>query len=112
MENKDSNKLSCTFCGKGQEDVRKLIAGPSVYICDECVDLCNDIIEEEVKAEDEEVLDVLPSPLEIFKQLDDYVIGQEKAKKTLSVAVLIKFSKFNSSTSVFADVYNILSEGS
>ena len=83
MENKDSNKLSCTFCGKGQEDVRKLIAGPSVYICDECVDLCNDIIEEEVKAEDEEVLDVLPSPLEIFKQLDEYVIGQEKAKKTL-----------------------------
>ena len=87
MENKDSNKLSCTFCGKGQEEVRKLIAGPSVYICDECVDLCNDIIEEEVKADDEEVLDVLPSPLEIFKQLDDYVIGQEKAKKTLSVAV-------------------------
>src|SRR6056300_728657 len=87
MENKDNNKLSCTFCGKGQEEVRKLIAGPSVYICDECVDLCNDIIEEEVKAEDEEVLDVLPSPVEIFKQLDDYVIGQEKAKKTLSVAV-------------------------
>ena len=58
MENKDNNKLSCTFCGKGQEEVRKLIAGPSVYICDECVDLCNDIIEEEVKAEDEEVLDV------------------------------------------------------
>ena len=51
MENKDSNKLSCTFCGKGQEEVRKLIAGPSVYICDECVDLCNYIIEEEVKAE-------------------------------------------------------------
>ena len=67
MENKDNNKLSCTFCGKGQEEVRKLIAGPSVYICDECVDLCNDIIEEEVKAEDEEVLDLLPSPLEIFR---------------------------------------------
>ena len=50
MESKDNNKLSCTFCGKGQEEVRKLIAGPSVYICDECVDLCNDIIEEEVKA--------------------------------------------------------------
>ena len=75
MENKDNNKLSCTFCGKGQEEVRKLIAGPSVYICDECVDLCNDIIEEEVKAEDDEVLDVLPSPLEIFKQLDEYVIA-------------------------------------
>ena len=96
MENKDSNKLSCTFCGKGQEDVRKLIAGPSVYICDECVDLCNDIIEEDVKAEDEEVLDVLPSPLEIFKQLDDYVIGQEKAKKTLSVAVYNHYKRLRS----------------
>ena len=96
MENKDSNKLSCTFCGKGQEDVRKLIAGPSVYICVECVDLCNDIIEEEVKAEDEEVLDVLPSPLEIFKQLDDYVIGQEKAKKTLSVAVYNHYKRLRS----------------
>ena len=95
MENKD-NKLSCTFCGKGQEDVRKLIAGPSVYICDECVDLCNDIIEEEVKAEDEEVLDDLPSPLEIFKQLDDYVIGQEKAKKTLSVAVYNHYKRLRS----------------
>ena len=96
MENKDSNKLSCTFCGKGQEDVRKLIAGPSVYICDECVDLCNDIIEEEVRLEDEEVLDVLPSPLEIFKQLDDYVIGQEKAKKTLSVAVYNHYKRLRS----------------
>ena len=96
MENKDNNKLSCTFCGKGQEDVRKLIAGPSVYICDECVDLCNDIIEEEVKAEDEEVLDVLPSPLEIFQQLDDYVIGQEKAKKTLSVAVYNHYKRLKS----------------
>ena len=96
MENKDSNKLSCTFCGKGQEEVRKLIAGPSVYICDECVDLCNDIIEEEVKAEDEEVLEVLPSPLEIFKQLDDYVIGQEKAKKTLSVAVYNHYKRLRS----------------
>ena len=96
MENKDNNKLSCTFCGKGQEEVRKLIAGPSVYICDECVDLCNDIIEEEVKAQDEEVLDVLPSPLEIFKQLDDYVIGQEKAKKTLSVAVYNHYKRLRS----------------
>ena len=96
MENKDNNKLSCTFCGKGQEEVRKLIAGPSVYICDECVDLCNDIIEEEVKAEDEEVLDVLPSPLEIYKQLDDYVIGQEKAKKTLSVAVYNHYKRLRS----------------
>ena len=96
MENKENNKLSCTFCGKGQEDVRKLIAGPSVYICDECVDLCNDIIEEEVKADDEDVIDVLPSPLEIFKQLDDYVIGQEKAKKTLSVAVYNHYKRLRS----------------
>jgi len=96
MENKDNKKLSCTFCGKGQEDVRKLIAGPSVYICDECVDLCNDIIEEEVKADDEEALEVLPSPLEIFKQLDDYVIGQEKAKKTLSVAVYNHYKRLRS----------------
>ena len=96
MENKDNNKLSCTFCGKDQDEVRKLIAGPSVYICNECVDLCNDIIEEEVKAEDEEVLDVLPSPLEIFKQLDDYVIGQEKAKKTLSVAVYNHYKRLRS----------------
>ena len=96
MENKENNKLSCTFCGKGQEDVRKLIAGPSVYICDECVDLCNDIIEEEVKADDEDVIDELPSPLEIFKQLDDYVIGQEKAKKTLSVAVYNHYKRLRS----------------
>jgi ATP-dependent Clp protease ATP-binding subunit ClpX len=98
MENKENNKLSCTFCGKGQEEVRKLIAGPSVYICDECVDLCNDIIEEEVKAEDEEVLDILPSPVEIFKQLDDYVIGQEKAKKTLSVAVYNHYKRLRSNS--------------
>ncbi|MBA4692498.1 MAG: ATP-dependent protease ATP-binding subunit ClpX [SAR86 cluster bacterium] len=98
MENKDNNKLSCTFCGKGQEDVRKLIAGPSVYICDECVDLCNDIIEEEVKAEDDQVIDVLPSPLEIFQQLDDYVIGQEKAKKTLSVAVYNHYKRLRSNS--------------
>jgi len=96
MENKENSKLSCTFCGKGQEDVRKLIAGPSVYICDECVDLCNDIIEEEVKADDEDVIDALPSPLEIFKQLDDYVIGQEKAKKTLSVAVYNHYKRLRS----------------
>jgi len=97
MENKDSKQLSCTFCGKGGKDVLKLIAGPSVYICNECVDLCNDIIEEEVRLEDEEVLDVLPSPLEIFKQLDDYVIGQEKAKKTLSVAVYNHYKRLRSS---------------
>ena len=97
MESKD-NKLTCTFCGKGQEDVRKLIAGPSVYICDECVDLCNDIIEEEVKSDDAELLEELPSPLEIFNQLDEYVIGQEKAKKILSVAVYNHYKRLRSNS--------------
>jgi len=97
MDNKDT-KLTCTFCGKGQEDVRKLIAGPSVYICDECVDLCNDIIEEEVKSDDVEVLEELPSPLEIFNQLDEYVIGQEKAKKILSVAVYNHYKRLRSNS--------------
>ena len=88
MENKtSSDKLSCSFCGKSQDDVKKLIAGPSVYICNECVDLCNDIIEEEIKSEEDTSLEELPSPLEIFNKLDEYVIGQEKAKKVLSVAV-------------------------
>ena len=82
-----SDKLSCSFCGKSQDDVKKLIAGPSVYICNECVDLCNDIIEEEIKSEEDTSLEELPSPLEIFNKLDEYVIGQEKAKKVLSVAV-------------------------
>jgi ATP-dependent Clp protease ATP-binding subunit ClpX len=76
-----SDKLSCSFCGKSQDDVKKLIAGPSVYICNECVDLCNDIIEEEIKSEEDTSLEELPSPLEIFNKLDEYVIGQEKAKK-------------------------------
>ncbi|MDB9900714.1 ATP-dependent protease ATP-binding subunit ClpX [Gammaproteobacteria bacterium] len=98
MENNKDTKLTCTFCGKGQEDVRKLIAGPSVYICDECVDLCNDIIEEEVKSDDVEVLEELPSPLKIFNQLDEYVIGQEKAKKILSVAVYNHYKRLRSNS--------------
>ena len=83
----NTDKLNCSFCGKAQNEVKKLIAGPSVYICNECVDLCNDIIEEEVKSEEDVPYDYLLSPLEIFNKLDDYVIGQEKAKKVLSVAV-------------------------
>ena len=82
-----SEKLHCSFCGKSQDEVNKLIAGPSVYICNECVDLCNDIIEEEIKVGEESSYDKTLSPAEIFSQLDEYVIGQQKAKKVLSVAV-------------------------
>tara|TARA_B100001113_G_scaffold66133_1_gene50852 strand:- start:891 stop:2150 length:1260 start_codon:yes stop_codon:yes gene_type:complete len=101
--NESSDKLNCSFCGKVQDDVKKLIAGPSVYICNECVDLCNDIIEEEVKSEEINPLEELPSPLDIFKQLDEYVIGQDKAKKTLSVAVYNHYKRLRSS-SVNSDV--------
>ncbi|WP_419536332.1 ATP-dependent Clp protease ATP-binding subunit ClpX [Endozoicomonas sp.] len=85
----DSSKLLyCSFCGKSQHEVRKLIAGPSVFICDECVDLCNDIIREEIQdSSGEESSDKLPIPREIKETLDEYVIGQPRAKKVLSVAV-------------------------
>jgi len=84
----DSKLLFCSFCGKSQHEVRKLIAGPSVYVCDECVDLCNDIIREEVQEKaDEKSSDRLPTPRELKASLDDYVIGQEQAKRVLAVAV-------------------------
>ncbi|MCS6946664.1 MAG: ATP-dependent Clp protease ATP-binding subunit ClpX, partial [Steroidobacteraceae bacterium] len=83
----DGKLLYCSFCGKSQHEVRKLIAGPSVFVCDECVELCNDIIREELEDRAERARDKLPKPAEIKKVLDDYVIGQERAKKTLSVAV-------------------------
>jgi ATP-dependent Clp protease ATP-binding subunit ClpX len=79
--------LLCSFCGKSQDEVKKLIAGPSVYICDECIELCNDIIAEEYEREEIEAVVNIPKPAEIKAILDDYVIGQEKAKKILSVAV-------------------------
>jgi len=83
----DGKLLYCSFCGKSQHEVRKLIAGPSVFVCDECVELCNDIIREELEDRAERARDKLPKPHEIKKVLDEYVIGQERAKKTLSVAV-------------------------
>jgi len=79
--------LKCSFCGKGQEEVKKLIAGPSVFICNECVDLCNEIIAEEWEEAKEAKIPRLPKPSEIKRSLDEYVIGQERAKKILSVAV-------------------------
>jgi ATP-dependent Clp protease ATP-binding subunit ClpX len=79
--------LKCSFCGKSQKQVKKLIAGPGVYICDECIDLCNEIIEEELSESSELKFDELPKPREIFDFLEQYVIGQESAKKALSVAV-------------------------
>ncbi|HZA88363.1 MAG TPA: ATP-dependent Clp protease ATP-binding subunit ClpX, partial [Acidimicrobiales bacterium] len=79
--------LKCSFCGKSQKQVKKLIAGPGVYICDECIDLCNEIIEEELAEPSELRFDELPKPVEIYDFLNDYIIGQDHAKKILSVAV-------------------------
>ncbi len=84
----DSNEqLLCSFCGKSQRQVKKLIAGPGVYICDECIDLCNEIIDEELTAPPSFDIESLPKPREIYDVLDEYVVGQEESKRTLSVAV-------------------------
>ncbi len=99
--NDKANLLVCSFCGKAQNEVRKLIAGPTVYICDECVELCNDIISEESEVEHslDEKRRRLPKPTEIKKTLDEYVIGQERAKKILSVAVYNHYKRIESRTS-------------
>ncbi|MEJ6952387.1 ATP-dependent Clp protease ATP-binding subunit ClpX [Natronospora cellulosivora (SeqCode)] len=92
----EKGQLKCSFCGKSQDQVRKLVAGPGVYICDECIELCNEIIEEELN--DDLDLDIrnIPKPKEIKKILDQYVIGQERAKKSLSVAVYNHYKRVNS----------------
>ena len=91
----NKNTLYCSFCGKSQHEVRKLIAGPTVFICDECVELCMDIIREETKASGLKASDGVPTPLEICQVLDDYVIGQSHAKRVLSVAVHNHYKRLN-----------------
>jgi ATP-dependent Clp protease ATP-binding subunit ClpX len=99
LENKSSDGkiLYCSFCGKSQHEVRKLIAGPSVYICDECVELCNDIIREELEDSGARDRENLPNPREIHEFLNEFVIGQEHAKKVLSVAVYNHYKRLESS---------------
>jgi len=96
--------VKCSFCGKSQKQVKKLIAGPGVYICDECIDLCNDIIEEELAESSEVRFDELPKPREIFDFLNDYVIGQDYAKKILSVAVYNHYKRVQAGAYHDADV--------
>ena len=96
--------LKCSFCGKSQKQVKKLIAGPGVYICDECIDLCNEIIEEELSETSELKFDELPKPKEIYDFLNDYVIGQDDAKKVLSVAVYNHYKRIQVGAAASGDV--------
>lgn len=96
--NDEKGNLKCSFCGKPQEQVRKLVAGPGVYICDECIDLCSEIVEEELGVEEEIEFKEVPKPKEILSILDEYVIGQERAKKSLAVAVYNHYKRINSNS--------------
>ena len=103
-DNKEEDKLLyCSFCGKNQNEVRKLIAGPSVYICNECIDLCNDIIKEEISEAADSDDDSFPVPIEIKASLDEYVIGQEDAKKNLSVAVYNHYKRLKGGKKLSSD---------
>lgn len=97
--NDDKGQLKCSFCGKTQDQVRKLVAGPGVYICDECIELCNEIVEEELGEEEEFEMKDVPKPREIREILDQYVIGQDDAKKALSVAVYNHYKRINTGSS-------------
>lgn len=98
--NDEKTQLKCSFCGKSQEQVRKLVAGPSVYICDECIDLCSEIVEEELGQEEEIDLKNIPKPMEIRQTLDSYVIGQDFAKKSLAVAVYNHYKRINTGSKI------------
>lgn len=106
----NDNVLRCSFCGKRQDEVKKLIAGPMVYICDECIGLCNEIIDEDMQAKDKDISKKLPKPAEIHAFLNDYVIGQDRAKKILSVAVHNHYKRIfsGSKTDVELQKSNIL----
>ena len=100
----DKRQLKCSFCGKSQDQVRRLIAGPNVYICDECVELCDEIIQEEIEETIDEDTTSLPKPKEMMEILNDYVIGQERAKKALSVAVYNHYKRIYSKKATSKDV--------
>jgi ATP-dependent Clp protease ATP-binding subunit ClpX len=98
--NDEKGQLKCSFCGKTQDQVRKLVAGPGVYICDECIELCTEIVEEELGTEEEIEFKDVPKPAEIREILDEYVIGQDQAKKSLSVAVYNHYKRINSNSKI------------